>query len=485
MLEYFGQSPIIVRSSSLLEDNFGNAFAGKYESIFCVNQGSPEQRYTEFENAVKRVFASTMNEDALNYRLRRNLSGKDEQMAILVQRVSGDYHGQYFYPALAGVGNSSNIYVWDKQIDPKSGMLRLVYGLGTRAVDRVSEDYPRIVSLDKPSLWPVDQDNKSRYSQHFVDLLDLKENVLKSIDFSELISQVPKTEISLFAERDNETYSRMREFGKLKNIPYILTFKQLFSSTSFAEYMQNMLKCLHGKYNYPVDIEFTANFTEEGVFFVNLLQCRPLQTKGFGPAIPMPENISSDELLFSVTNDFMGGNVRIDLNYVIYIDPLKYSNFNDSEKHELARLIGKINQSIEKEKSIVMLISPGRLGTTTPSLGLPVNFSEISNMSVLCELEFKTANLMPELSYGSHFFQEMVESDIFYAAIFPEKNYNYFNIEKIGTSNEWSEFFPQICENTRQELLSSIKIIKSDKYPERTLRLYSDIVTQKCICTYL
>ena len=105
MLEYFGQYPIIVRSSSLLEDSFGNAFAGKYESIFCVSQGPPEQRCRQFEDAVRRVFASMMSEDALAYRLQRGLAKKDEQMALLVQRVSGAHHGHYFFPDLAGVGS--------------------------------------------------------------------------------------------------------------------------------------------------------------------------------------------------------------------------------------------------------------------------------------------------------------------------------------------------------------------------------------------
>ena len=86
MLEYFGQSPIIVRSSSLLEDNFGNAFAGKYESVFCTNQGTPEQRYRRFEEAVRTVYASAMSPEALSYRRNRGLDQLDEQMAVLVQR---------------------------------------------------------------------------------------------------------------------------------------------------------------------------------------------------------------------------------------------------------------------------------------------------------------------------------------------------------------------------------------------------------------
>lgn len=108
MLEYFGQSPIIVRSSSLLEDSFGNAFAGKYDSVFCANQGTPEERFEAFVDAVRTVYASTMNMDALQYRQDRGLMEEDEQMAILIQRVSGDHYGEYFFPHLAGVGNSSN-----------------------------------------------------------------------------------------------------------------------------------------------------------------------------------------------------------------------------------------------------------------------------------------------------------------------------------------------------------------------------------------
>lgn len=101
VLDYFGRSPIIVRSSSILEDGFGNAFAGKYESVFCVNAGTQEERLEKFEEAVKRVYASTLDESALEYRLQRNLHNRDEQMALLVQRVSGSYFGSYFMPYAA------------------------------------------------------------------------------------------------------------------------------------------------------------------------------------------------------------------------------------------------------------------------------------------------------------------------------------------------------------------------------------------------
>ena len=150
LLEYYGQDPIIVRSSSILEDGFGNAFAGKYESVFCANTGTLEERLHEFENAIRRVYASSMSLSALDYRKRRNLAGRDEQMALLVQRVSGSHYDQYYMPCAAGVGYSYSPYRFLKSLDPEAGMLRLVMGLGTCAVDRTEGSYPRLVNLDRP-----------------------------------------------------------------------------------------------------------------------------------------------------------------------------------------------------------------------------------------------------------------------------------------------------------------------------------------------
>ena len=183
MLEYFGQSPIIVRSSSILEDGFGNAFAGKYDSVFCPNQGSPEERYAEFEAAVKTVYASTVNEDAIRYRADRGLLSRDEQMALLVMRVSGDIHGDYYFPHVAGVGHSQNLYVTSAQAAADNrGALRLVMGMGTRAVDREADDYARLLDMARP-LAPlkVAYGDEYKYSQHKLDAINLKKNRFETV----------------------------------------------------------------------------------------------------------------------------------------------------------------------------------------------------------------------------------------------------------------------------------------------------------------
>ncbi len=205
MLEYFGQSPIIVRSSSLLEDNYGNAFAGKYESIFCANQGPHQKRLADFLAAVRAIYASTMSENALRYRAQRGLLGRDEQMSLLVQRVSGSRWGTWFFPQVAGVGYSFNPYVWSRYIDPKAGMVRLVFGLGTRAVDRSDDDYTRVVALNDPQRRPESgTDQVRQYSQRRVDVIDLEASQLASRDFADVCRQcssLPLRQVHLAGSR--------------------------------------------------------------------------------------------------------------------------------------------------------------------------------------------------------------------------------------------------------------------------------------------
>jgi hypothetical protein len=473
MLEHYGQSPIIVRSSSLLEDNFGNAFAGKYESVFCANQGSPELRYEAFEQAVRTVYASAMSDDALAYRQTRGLAGRDEQMAILVQRVSGDHYGDLFFPHIAGVGNSSNLYVWNKDMDPDAGMLRLVFGLGTRAVDRVSGDYARIVSLDHPEKSPpVNHDDEKKFSQHNADVLNLRENRLTEIPLNNLSGYDLKTDKSIFSRVDSATLSRLQELGvQYGDTPQIYDFTGLLTKTEFPRLVSEVLGALKRAYDYPVDIEFTANFSGDGSFRFNLLQCRPLQTKGFGKAVEIP-NLGQENVFFSSSKgNFMGGNVRLPLDYVIFVKAKEYLELTERDKYQAARLIGTINQKL-KGKS-VLLAGPGRWGTTTPSLGVPVNFSELCNFAVLCEVSYRQTDLMPELSFGSHFFQDIVESGLFYAAIFEGNEGVSFNPAFIlERENVFETMLP-----AEKDWAQIIHIARTDN-----LTLYSDITSQMLLC---
>lgn len=427
ILNYFGQSPIIVRSSSLLEDAYGNAFSGKYESVFCANQGTPEERLAKFKDAVRTVYASTMGSNALTYRLHRGLLIRDEQMALLVQRVSGAFYGNLFLSQLAGVGYSFNPFVWDPDIDPSEGVLRLVFGLGTRAVDRRDDDYTRIVALNAPMKRPeVTSDEIHRFSQRIVDVLDLKENRHMSTDFETVAKSISGLPLDLFAVRDSAMEERARALGVLNVFSWMLTFKNIFTKTALLGDMREMLGILARAYDHPVDIEFTVNFCDNEVYKINLLQCRPFQAKVDTDAVRLPRNIDAGDVVLKTTGPIIGEAVARRIDRIIYIVPSKYSVLTTSERYSVARLIGEVSNRPPADKN-TMLIGPGRWGTKMPELGVPVSFSEIRNVSVLCELVTMHENLTPDISLGTHFFNDIVEMGIIYIGLYPEKDGNLLN----------------------------------------------------------
>jgi hypothetical protein len=419
-----------------------------------------------------------MNVDALTYRQQRGLDQQDEQMALLVQRVSGSYRKKYYFPELAGVGLSYNTFVWQKGMDPKAGMLRLVFGLGTRAVNRVENDYPRIVALDAPLIKPYAKpEDAGRFSQHGVDVLNLEENRFQSLSMAEVLKDDLGEHINLIGTRDIDAMERMKTTGKDTEV-WILTFDELLSKTIFTDLMSKMLKKLEKIYNYPVDIEFTANFNAEGNIQINLLQCRPFQTRGHYRRVEIPEKIDEKKIFLRQQGNFMGGGVHENISRIVYIDPQKYTKLPLSDKYNIARLVGKINKTIKKRDEMpTILFGPGRWGTTTPAMGVPTTFSEINNIAAIAEIAYKEGSLIPELSFGTHFFQDLVEMDIFYMAIYPDNENVIFN-------TKWMQEMPNLLEDIVPEDRKYAEVVRVYDVKGKDMRFISDVVTQEMICFF-
>ena len=423
ILEYYGESPIIVRSSSLLEDSFGNSFAGKYDSVFCTNQGGIAQRLENFISAIKTVYASSIGEEALSYRTRHGLMQRDEQMALLVQRVSGAQHGPYHFPQIAGVGFSHNLFAWSPEIDPEAGMLRLVFGLGTRAVDRIEDDYTRIVPLNAPMRRPDEGHGESTHTQRYVDVIDLVNNQEETVPFDVLAPYIEDIPMDLFAGRDSALLRRAREVGKeTSSVPKSLLFENLLAHSPFAGELRTMLRAVQDAYGCPVDVEFTGNFFDAEQFRVNIVQCRPLQTSGGRAVERLQHDVpESDWLLQSRGGPVVGHSRNGVVGRLVYVSPAGYAALPLQDQHAVARLIGKITHLPERPAGSLMLLGPGRWGTSSPYLGVPVKFAEIESVNVLCEIVEMREGLVPEISYGTHFFSEMVEMDMLYLALVPTR----------------------------------------------------------------
>jgi hypothetical protein len=420
MLDYYGQAPIIIRSSSLLEDSFGNAFAGKYSSVFCPNQGPPEVRLAEFMKAVKLVYASALNPDALCYRSKRGLGEYDEQMAILVQRVSGIPYHHYFFPTLAGVAFSRNLYAWNDRIDTRQGIIRLVLGLGTRAVDRVDSDYPRMIAISHPHLRPEVGAKVSKYSQHYMDLIDLKNNQFKTCLLTDVLSDddYPDLHLLVSTMHDHYPYDPISKKVLGSKDQWAFTFNNLIRQTDLVPFIRKILVKLEEAYGQPVDIEFTASINSTNRININLVQCRPLYLPGSPEEVSIPASLDRRQVLFRAHRMICGGSVD-QIRYILYIDPRRYTHLDYELKKSLGRLVGQINRHPLIRSNKIMMMGPGRWGTSNIALGVNVSYADIDNASVLVEVALEEEGHVPEVSYGTHFFHDLIEARIIYLPVYP------------------------------------------------------------------
>lgn len=451
-----GRTPLIVRSSSLLEDNFGTSFAGKYDSIFCPNQGTLEENLFALTNAISRVYASSVNPNALMYRHQNGLADYDERIAILIQYVEGEQFGRYYLPQGAGVAFSRNLYRWSPQIRQEDGFLRLVWGLGTRAVDQVADDYPRLVALSHPKLHPTaDVRSIRRYSQHSLDVIDLETNQFRTVPASEVLNtRYPPLRYIVQVEQDG--YLGVMRSNMVEPEKLVITYEGLLSRTPFPTRMRDALKLLETHYNSPVDTEFTIEVlephTQKPDVLITLLQCRPQSHIQETGQAKLPRELLEKDIIFS-TQRMVPQGVVAGIRYVLFVSPEGYFSIStQAERTKLERAIGRLNAALKGETFIA--IGPGRWGTSTPDLGVHVAYGDIYNARALVELSGESVGTSPEPSFGTHFFQDLMEAHIYPLAVFLDDRDVFFN----------QDFFYE----TPNKVL---KFISIDKRLTRALRL--------------
>jgi len=252
-------------------------------------------------------------------------------------------------------------------------------------------------------------------------LLDLEENTFKTL---------------LVAEAIADDYPFVRELASLDRGDWIqpiytmpigfdphdivLTFDNLLSNTDFVPLMGAILKKLERQLQYVVDIEFTVDIvpgSPQPRLVIYLLQCRPLSSGDWAAVPPIPADIPAEDRIFSANQLVPQGQV-FGIRYVVYVDPRRYSETPDyATKSELARVIGRLNKRLEGHRFILM--GPGRWGSTDLNLGVKVTYTDIYNASVLVEIAADDGGGTPEASYGTHFFQDLVEARIYPLALYP------------------------------------------------------------------
>jgi len=443
LLKTLGEVPLVVRSSSLLEDRLGSAFAGKYTSYFVANQGTLRDRMQELLRAVAQVYASVFSPDAIQYRKERGLLDFREEMACIIQPVVGRKLGRYWLPAFSGVAFGVNDYTWSPRLKREDGMVRLVAGLGTRAVDRVGDDYPRLFAPGQPSLrTSVVPQEVLRYSQHNLDVIDLEQNKFETISLPDLMTatgnRYPAAQRIFSIWREGQLIPAT---GALMNVDpedLVLTFDGLLERTDFARQMKEILDVLGETWGVPVDVEFAHDGDE-----LYILQCRP-QSRGEAYArVEIPANVPDEDKIFTASKYVQTGQAR-GIEYVVYIPGEAYAALETyDELLAVGRTVGELNRVLPRRKFILM--GPGRWGSRGDiKLGVRVDYADINHARMLIEVARRKGDYVPDVSFGTHFFQDLVEADISYLPLYPDDEGEVFNEGfLLGAENCLAELLPE------------------------------------------
>jgi hypothetical protein len=348
-------------------------------------------------------------------------------------------------PVFAGVAFSRCEMRWSTRIRHTDGMARLVLGLGTRAVDRTVDDYPVLVALEQPTLRAVQQpDEVFRYSQGEVDVIDLTKGQFESIPIDAFLKRVgrklPNMNRIFSIYRHRQILPMVGLMAQVEPSELVVTFDGLVKST-FPGALKTMLDLLEDGLGEPVDVEFAHDGND-----LYMLQCRALSLGSSANRVPVPANIENGDQVFSANRYVQMAQVT-NVEYVVHIDPRDYEKLpTRDDMLRVGRAVSALNQSLPARRFILM--GPGRWGSRGDiRLGVPVTYSDISHTAMLVEVARQRGSYLPDVSFGTHFFNDLVESQIAYLPVYPDDVRVVWNEDFLGASpNALAEVLPAFAD---------------------------------------
>ncbi len=420
--------PIIVRSSSVLEDSLKYSFAGKYLSTFEFNGADTpfDERLDRVLRDIRQIYARTFFPVATAYRKKHGLG--DDKMGIIIMRVAGKWRGRYYYPTMAGVGFSRYYRRWTTRIRAEDGIIRLVFGMGTTSTKR---GYARSFALTLPCLRPEGQNpfNIMRHAQEHFQVIDRERRELVTVDVKQIWKDIlpyhscfPDYAQIYSAEDDEGGYfSPMSRRGNLigQGQKICFTFEEFACrSGHFFDRMKRLLNLLDRSMGVPADVEFAYHPTED---LVEVVQARPLWFAEKMPDMKAPD-LKTRRVVLKADRMVTHG-VKENLPYIVYVDHHVYAQ--ETRFHDVARGIGAVNDALRGKNYI--LVAPGRVGSSNPLLGVPVQYDELTGCSCIVEVGFPKEGYMPELSFGTHFFTDLEIDGILYMPVYEASKGNVFD----------------------------------------------------------
>lgn len=438
--------PLAVRSSSLLEDSQSRPFAGLYNTYMIPND-SPDMsvRLKQLIQAVKLVYASTYLDAPKSFSKSLQQRIEEEKMAVIVQQLTGNNYGGYFFPGVSGVAQSYNFYPIS-HMKPEDGIAHIAFGLGKTVVEggnalRFSPRYPQLL----PQFSGIDDILKHAQRHFFAlktsssgpgsDTAEKTTSTPAGLDLERLeISEIEHVLINhssiggLFSTYIAEDHKIRDSLQPGKGIP-VLTFNGILKYNQFPlpEILQQILEIGQNGMGSPVEIEFAVNFPEDAAPEFTLLQIRPMVVWKKNADIDITEGEIKDALCFS--NHAMSNGTFPGIRDIIFVKP---DQFDPAYTREIAYEIGKMNKTLVKNERKYLLAGPGRWGSADRWLGIPVDWQDISGIGAI--IETHSDKLHAEPSHGTHFFHNITSLGICYLTI--KKDSDDF------IDNDWLDSLP-------------------------------------------
>ena len=456
--------PLAVRSSSKLEDSYYQPFAGVYSTYMIPHTENEDQQLRMLSKAVKSVYASVYYAASRGYIVSTGNVPSEEKMAIVLQEVSGEAEGNYYFPVISGVARSINFYPVGKE-KPEDGIVKIAYGLGKTVVDgeqvlRFSPKYPKNV------LQTSTVDLAMRETQQSMLALSLSPERFKtSIDDAVNLERIPIHDCGQFESLKMIASTYDRENMRIVDScypdgPRIVTFApQLkFNTFPLTAIIKELLDIAQQEIKTPVEIEFAVNLEHDPQIF-HVLQIRPISADSLTAKVEW-ENID-EEGAFLRSGNALGTGKTEDVCDIIY---LRKETFNVLRTREMAQTLREWNNRMRSEGRQYLLIGYGRWGSQIPTLGVPVQWGDISEAKAIAECSLPEFRIEP--SQGSHFFQNMTSFNVGYINVDP-----WARPDKDGYDQDVLDALPAIEET---ELVRHVRL-------ERPLEMYIDGFANKAL----
>ena len=411
--------PLAVRSSSMLEDSYYQPFAGVYSTYMIPHTENEDQELRLLSKAIKSVYASVYFASSRGYIVSTSNVISEEKMAIVLQEICGSEDGGYFFPTFSGVARSINFYPIGYET-PEDGVVKLAFGLGKAVVDgdqvlRFSPKYPKnVLQTSTPDL-------TMKETQQAMFALNLQPDKFKtSVDDAVNLERIPVSDCGSFRSFSKVVSTWDYENQRIVDSPVpkgpkFVTFAHILKYNTFplADILNTLLEITRKEVKCAVEIEFAADLDRgDKATLFNVLQIRPISSVNSFNSVDWSSLDTEGALLSS--GCAIGPGMIQGVRDVVY---LRRQNFNVMKTREMAAEMTAINNRMRDEGRNYVLIGYGRWGSSIPSLGVPVQWSNISEAKVIVECCLENFRIDP--SQGTHFFQNMTSFNAGYVNVNP------------------------------------------------------------------